>query len=204
MFEHFDTQSLISVMTSYGYVAVFPLSFLLGPIIVVVAGLMVSMGYFNPVVMFFALLAGDLAGDTLCYGIGYWGGRAFAKRWGGYVGISEEKIETAGREFTAYGWQILLFGKTQVTGLPTGLALLVAAGVFEMPYWIFLWWNAVGSVVKIILLEALGIYFGRSFVSVSGSAFTYATYAFLIIAALFVLIPFVSKRYLLKKPPEGK
>ncbi len=144
--------------------------------------------------MFFVLLAGDLIGDSICYFIGRKGGRHLTDRFGKHIGLTPEKIELLGQRFKAHDSKILLFGKTQVTGLPTGLAILFAAGIFKMPYKDFIWFNALGSVVKIVLLGAIGFYFGQGFLRTGGKALGSITTLFFVAAFLSIALPFVFKK----------
>ncbi len=176
MLFHLDPQPLIALVTAYGYVAVFPLTFILGPIIVIIAGSLVSLGYFDPVVMFLVLLAGDLTGDVLYYSLGRWGGRSFVMQWGRYIGITERRVSVFEEGFLKHDWKLILFAKTQVIGS----AILFSAGAVCMSFGRYCLYNFFGSVVKTFLFEAVGFYLAKGVTDIN----SYAGYAILALTLL--------------------
>jgi membrane protein DedA with SNARE-associated domain len=172
----FTLPNIITLLEAYGYVMIFPIAIVEGPIVAVLAGFLVSLGHLNWLLVFLVLMAGDMVGDTLYYALGRWGGRGFLHRWGKYVGLTEDRAAAFKKTFAAHDWKIILIGKTQAVGS----AVLFAAGVARMPFGKYMFYNVLGGTPKIALFEAVGFFFGAWYGTVS----TYMNYAG---AASFVL-----------------
>ena len=162
-------EHIVVLLTTYKYWIFFPIAVLEGPIITVLAGFLVSLGYFNVSIVFVLAMIGDLVGDALYYALGHWGGRRFIDRWGRYIGVTKERVQAMEQRFLRYDWKILLVGKAQ----PIGPAILFSAGLVRMPFGRFLFYNCIATAPKIALLETVGFYFGRGYATVN----TYLDYA---------------------------
>lgn len=149
----------VTLIHQYGYAVVLILSVPEGPIVGVLAGFFVSLGYLNAVISFFVLLAGDLIGDALYYALGRFGGHHFIRRWGKYFAITEERVARFQKQFLKHDWKIVLFSKTQALGS----AILFSAGFVRMPFSRYIAYNTLGTVPKVILFEVVGIYFGQGY-----------------------------------------
>lgn len=155
--------NIVALLTQYGYAIIFPISIIEGPIVAVIAGFLVSLGRLNWFVTFCILMAGDIVGDTFYYALGRWGGRGFIRRWGKYIGVSEARVRSLEHYFYAHNWKILTFAKTQAVGS----AILFSAGVAQMPFGKYIWYNLLSSLPKVALFEIIGFYFGRGLTSVN-------------------------------------
>ncbi len=193
----FTLDSIISLIRTYGYEIIFPLSIVEGPIVAVLSGFIASLGRLNIFFVFLVLLAGDIVGDTIHYVIGRWGRHNFIKKWGKYIGVTEEKIQALEKYFEKHNWKILAFGKTQ----PIGSAILISAGLAGMPYWSYIWYNILSTIPKIFILEMIGYYFGDAYYKIS-SLLSYAGIASLIIAILFIGLYIWLQSYLKKRGPN--
>lgn len=183
--------ALTLLLQQYGYILLFPIAVIEGPIVGVLAGFLAAAGYMNAWIAFWVLVAGDMLGDILYYALGRWGGRALVTRYGAYVGITTDRME----ELEAYQHSrsmkvLLLVGKTQ----PTGSIILVAAGIARMPFWDFCWYNLVGTIPKVGILEAAGYFFGDSVSKASDYLDTAGIYSFLI-GTLLLGLYFLVRRY---------
>ena len=72
--------ALVALITSYGYVLIFLLAIVEGPIVSIVAGFVSSLGYLDILVAYGVLVASDMVGDMLYYALGRWGA---SRRCGG-------------------------------------------------------------------------------------------------------------------------
>lgn len=191
----------ILLITQYGYGLLFLLSVFVGPLIAAVGGYLVALGYMNGFLVFGALFAADIAGDICFYALGRWGGSAFAERFGrGRIG--EKYILKGKAYFLRYDWKILVFGKTQITFLPTGILILFSAGLFRMSFIKYILANAAASIPKILILELIGFHFGSALSTVTGRVFGYTTFISLLIAAMLVATSFMFSSYLARKEKE--
>ncbi len=182
----FSLQQILALLTLYKYAIIFPLAVLEGPVVAVVSGFLASVGALNVFIVFLVLLLGDFVGDTIYYVFGRWGGRNFLVRWGRYIGVTEEGVSKLEKHFTRHSGKILLFGKMQMSVLPTGVALLFFAGLSKMSYGKFIFYNILGSLPRIFLLEVVGFYSAKSLSIISKIFFDEASAVSLIM--LFVAI----------------
>lgn len=135
----------------------------------------------------FAIVAGalgEITGGLAAYYIGYMGGRPVLARYGRVVLLSEEELERGHRWFEQYGdWVVL------VTRLLPAVRSFIAlpAGVVRMPFWRFLAFSALGSLIWCTALALLGHTLGQHWEQVSNDT---RRYNVIIIAVLVLLIAF--------------
>jgi membrane protein DedA with SNARE-associated domain len=153
---------IFDLITHYGYVVIFPIAVVEGPIISIISGFLVSLHLLNIYAVFIILILGDLVGDTLYYYIGYFGAGPFVRRWGHVFGISEDNLLTFESHFKKHETVALLLGKTQ----PTGSLVLATAGFMKIKFNRFLLINLFGTTLKTTILLGVGYYFGKSYVAI--------------------------------------
>lgn len=151
--------TFLSWLFKYRYLALFPTAVFEGPIITIAAGFLASLKVFDPFIALAVVIAGDLAGDSLHYAAGRWGGRKFIEKWGRFVGLSMEKIEPLEKLFAQKGNSLLFVGKA-LHGI--GGAFLVAAGLIHMPFKKFFFSNFWATLLKSAVLLLIGFYFGQA------------------------------------------
>jgi membrane protein DedA with SNARE-associated domain len=181
----------LSILATYGYYIILPISIVEGPIIAPLSGVLVSLGTLNWFWVFVVLLLGDTIGDLIWYIAGHRGGNWFIARWGTHFGITEQRIEHFKRLFAKHDSKILLLGKAHITGLPVGIALLFSAGVTRMHFGRYMLWNTIGSIPKIAILEALGYYLGNGFVQSGGTLFNFAGVLSFVVVVVLVVVTYV-------------
>jgi len=147
-------------LIQYKYLLLFPVLVVEGPIITVIAGFLVSLGDLDFLRTYVLAVTADLLGDTLYYTAGRFGAHRFVGRWGKYLGVTWCQIERFKRHFERRVGTSLLLGK--LTHGVGGLILL-AAGVAEVPYGDFLWFNLLGTLPKSLLFLLVGFYFGHGY-----------------------------------------
>ncbi|MEJ0053102.1 MAG: DedA family protein, partial [bacterium] len=155
-----EIQSLIAL---YGYLLLFPITVVEGPIVGVIAGLLVATGQLNWFWVFLVLFAGDLAGDVAYYALGRYGHGPLMRRLASKLGLTEARMRPIEDEFRRHDAKLILIGKTQALGS----VILYLAGAVRMPLGRFLWWNTVGTIPKVVLFEAAGYFFGASLTQAS-------------------------------------
>lgn len=154
--------------------------------ILVAAGL-AKAGHFNPWLVWAAAATGAIVGDNIGYSIGRFGGHPLIARWGGWVGITPERLARAQEPVRRYGWLAVFFGR--FVAILRAVTALVA-GIAEMPWPEFLAANAAGGIVWSGLVTAAG-YFGeglakRALLAVEGWPRLYQIAAFVLLVALVV------------------
>src|SRR4051812_44105505 len=101
---------ILILLQTYGYIFLFPIAALEGPIITIIAALLASQGYFNIFAVYFVVVASDLVGDVLYYALGRWG-QPLLVRWGKYIRLNHEQLRALEERFRTSGGRTLLFGK---------------------------------------------------------------------------------------------
>lgn len=155
---------LYDLLLQWGYVLFFPIMVIEGPIVTVLGGFLVSLGYFNFWLVYILCILGDLVGDTLYYAFGRWGGRKFVLRWGKYLRLNLKYIEHLETHFHKHGGKTLFLGKVAQV---VGAAFLIAAGMAKMKYSRFMLVNLGLTIIKSFILLLVGYYFGRSYKNIN-------------------------------------
>jgi membrane protein DedA with SNARE-associated domain len=87
--------------------------------------------------------AGAICGDQIGYFVGRSVGYRLLSRWGGKLGLSDERLELGRFLFHKYGAWVVVLGRFMAF-LRTFAAVL--AGANRMPWHSFLLWNALGGI----------------------------------------------------------
>lgn len=181
---------IINLIIEHGYWIIFAISIPEGPVVGILAGVLVAQGYLNGIIVFIILLLGDIFGDIVHYAIGRWTRNGFLEKYGKYIGASPEKLAKTEKYFEKHHWKILTFAKTQAIGS----VFLLAAGAVRAPFGKFVWYNVLGTIPKVLILESIGFYFGKSYASI-GKYVDYAGIGSFLLAILLILIYWIYKYY---------
>jgi membrane protein DedA with SNARE-associated domain len=96
---------------------------------------------------------GDMIGASIAYGIGYFGRRELIERHGAKLHMSAQRLNRADAWFDRYGAPMIMVSRW----IPFARAAFpYAAGVSRMPFWRFLTFATIGSIVWITALGELG------------------------------------------------
>ena len=155
-----NVEHLIPLLSQYGYWLIFPIAVIEGPIISIVVGFLLSLGYFDFKVAYLVLIAGDLIGDSIYYFLGRWGS-SFTKR---ILRLDEKKIENFSNFLKGNLNKTFVFGKF-AHGL--GSITWFGMGTLKVPFRKFLVMNTLTTAVKSLLLLTLGFYFGKAYLQVN-------------------------------------
>ena len=127
---------------------------------VVLFGHQIDSGGWAYVTMALAGTLGYLAGAVVGWWIGKRGGRPFVEQHGRGLHLGPERLERAERWFDRYDrWAVLLGRITPVVRS----FVSIPAGVFEMPFWPYLWLTALGSAIWAFALAGIGYAFGSNY-----------------------------------------
>ena len=160
--ESMDT--LVLLLTQYGYLILMPLAVAEGPMVTIIAGLFVTLGIFNPVIVYIIVVAGDAIGDSFLYGLGRWGGEVFFARWAPRLGVTPRKMEQVKRYFDVHGKKTIALSKV-LHGV--GITGLIAAGSLKVPYQKFIAISSLVSLVQVAVFLAIGILFGHAYLQIA-------------------------------------
>jgi LPXTG-motif cell wall-anchored protein len=149
-------------LNHYGYAAIFALvlveSFGVpapGEAIIIAGALLASRGQMNIFIILPIAWGAAVLGDNIGFAIGHYGGRRLITHRGKYVGIKESHLAKVEHFFDRYGGGIVVFARfVQVLRQLNGLV----AGTMGMPWWRFLFYNALGAALW-VSVWGTGIYF---------------------------------------------
>jgi membrane protein DedA with SNARE-associated domain len=179
------TSPIVSWLLAFRYPIAYPLAIVEGPVVMMLSGFLVRIGFFSFWPIYLILMAGDLTGDVLWYFLGRHGARSFVDKYGRFFSISEENIEKAEQFFQDHPVKILFFSKITM-GFGFALATLIAAGAARVPFKKYFIINFCGQFVWTGALIAVGYFLGHLYVLVDKSL----RWAF--IAALIVIAAFAA------------
>src|SRR5450755_4508342 len=84
---------IVSLLTHYKYLLLFPLAIVEGPILAVIAGFLCVNGFLNPLLVLPIIVLGDITGDSICYSLGRWGMPEFIKKIFFRFGLNPKSID---------------------------------------------------------------------------------------------------------------
>jgi len=102
-----------------------------GPILSILLGVLIKLGFFMFIPSYAAVIAGDVISDIGWYYVGMYFGHAFIKRFGKYFSITEGTIEKVTKIFHKYNTPILFASKI-TNGFGLSLGVLLTAGISGM------------------------------------------------------------------------
>ncbi len=102
---------------------------------------------------------GAITGDSLGYWIGREGGRRLIRRYGKFVGLTDDRYQRAQDYLKRHGGKAVFFGRF-VSIARTWIAVLV--GAHHLNYLQFLLYNVLGGIVWASIYGSLGYAFGSN------------------------------------------
>ncbi len=171
---------MIALLMTYKYLILIPLSIIEGPIVTIGAGFLVTLGVFNPLVVYVIMVIGDIIGDAGVYFIGYHGKKLLK-----YFRVTEEKLEKAKEYFRKNHHKALAMSKL-VHGL--GFTGLIAAGALHVPYKRYFITCASISVVQSAVMLAIGVLFGHAYVQIGKYLNFYAAGASVLVLVIILIV----------------
>lgn len=156
---------ILDLVATYGYIVVLLVVMaesaglpLPGETSLLVAGALAATGNLWLPGVIIAAAAGAILGDTAGYWVGRTSGLRLLRRHGHLLRFDERKLEQAERFFARHGEKAVFLGRFVPIGRIFSAAL---AGVSQMRYSRFLFWNATGGIVWAALMGTLGYLFGQ-------------------------------------------
>jgi membrane-associated protein len=140
-----------------------------GPILSMIFGVLLHLGYFSLIPAYIALMLGDILGDTAWYYLGYHYGRSAIRKFGKRFNITEEGVEKAEKLFHRHKTKILFISKI-TNGIGFSVVVLVTAGIARIPFRKYLAVNIAGQMIWSGLLLAVGYFFSSSYQHINSVA----------------------------------
>ncbi|NQV88325.1 MAG: DedA family protein [Parcubacteria group bacterium] len=184
------------IILKYKYLALFPLAAFEGPIIALVVGFFVYLGYLAFIPAYCVLILGDLVPDVIYYYIGRFGHKQkFIEKYGSRFDVISDNFELVEKLWQNHGWKTMFFSKLAY-GLST--PFLISAGLVRMPFKRFISYTIPVTLFQYGIIMVLGYYLGSSYIVAS----KYIEYGAFVIAGLvvvFVLVYIHLSKYARKK-----
>lgn len=179
----------IELIHHYGYLSIFVLSVIEGPLVTIFAAALASQGLLDIWPVYGVVLAGDLTGDLAYYALGLWAIGPLARWTRNCAGTTfVHKIERLSRHLHAHAGRVLLFGKLTHSA---GFLILLASGAARVRLSTYLFYNLFGALPKVALLITMGYYFGRFYTELSGPFKLISVIAF---ALVLMVLLFLARR----------
>lgn len=159
--------ALLASMFVYRYLLLVPFAVIEGPILSIYCGFLLHEGTLTLVPTYIALMAGDLIGDIGWYGVGYYFGYRFIRRFGKIFNVYEQDVKKVTDIFHRHKDTILLVSKL-TTGFGFALATLITAGIVKIPFRRFLFLNFIGQFIWTAVLLVAGYFFGNVYSQIEG------------------------------------
>lgn len=171
---------IIGLLETYKYLVLFPLAVIEGPILIVVAGFLVSLGLMNAFIVLPVVVVADAVGDLLHYLLGRFGS-TFLYAHGHWIGITEAKITSAKKYFEEHHLKSVASSKL-VHGV--GFVGLIAAGSLKIPYKRFALTALAISFAQSSVLLVVGVFFGYAYAQIEH----YFSYGAVVLSAVAIAV----------------
>lgn len=194
------TDWIISIMEQLGYFGIALLMFLdnvfppiPSEVIMPSAGFAASKGQ---LLLSGVIIAGSF-GSLLAAALLYWVGRKipnqnifnWVDRYGKYLFIKSEDVKNALDWFEKYGHRVVFFGRM----VPAVRSLIsIPAGMSHMPFWKFMLYSSVGTIIWTTFLACVGYYFGNN-IELMQQIFSRVGYVIIVIVLILVAYFFYKK-----------
>ncbi|WP_180080665.1 DedA family protein [Acinetobacter sp. YH12201] len=164
------TEWIISIMEQLGYLGIALLMFLdnvfppiPSEIIMPSAGYSASQGQLTLFGVIISGCFGSLLAAALLYWIGYKFNHDsifhFVDHYGRYMFIKSSDVKKSLDWFEHYGHRIVFFGRM----IPAVRSLIsIPAGMSRMPFWKFMFYSGLGTIIWTTFLACVGFYFGEN------------------------------------------
>lgn len=176
-------EQAIQLLLAYKYAILLPLAVVEGPIITVVAGFLVTLGFMDIFFVYIIAVAGDFIGDTILYSAGRWG-KNFIHKYGYYVGANSVRLEKAKKMFAEKHTKAVAMSKV-FHGV--GVAGLVAAGILAVPYRRYIRTCMYIAFVQSAVFLFVGIVFGHAYLRIAKYMDLYTSTIGIVVVVLLAL-----------------
>ncbi|MFD1439171.1 DedA family protein [Acinetobacter terrae] len=202
------TEWIISIMEQLGYLGIALLMFLdnifppiPSEIIMPSAGYSASQGELLLVGVIIAGCIGSLIAAAILYWIGYKFNHdsifRFVDRYGKYLFIKSNDVKKSLDWFEQYGHRIVFFGRM----IPAVRSLIsIPAGMSHMPFWKFMFFSSLGTIIWTTFLACVGFYFGEN-QALMQNIFNQVSH-FIIIVVIAIIIWILYRRHQGKNRPS--
>ena len=174
-------EHVFDLLVTYRYWLLIPFSILEGPIVSVIAGVLVKLGYFTFVLAYIVLIIGDIISDIIHYYMGHWGNRIFLEKYVSKLSVLGKNIDAITHLWVVHPKKMMFLSK-----LAYGISgpLVVSSALAKMTLGRFLSYTIPISLFQHVLFLAIGYGLGYSY----SFASEYITYGGMFIAVIAVIL----------------
>lgn len=187
-------EDVFVILEKYKYVAIFPITIFEGPIVIILSGFLVNLGFLNVYIILPILLVGDLIGDSFYYAIGRYGNRfSWVKKIGSFLGYRESGERALKKHFEKHTVKTLLIAK-MTHGV--GAMVQVAAGMAGVSFGKYFLLQMIGTIPKTLILFFIGFYLGNSYMKINAyiDILYYAVMSVLLVGVLYIILKKYSQK----------
>ena len=157
------TEHLLTLLLTYKYVLLFPLSLVEAPLMSILGGFLVALGQIDIFLAYAIIIFGDFVGDGFLYVTGLWGA-PFLNRFRMRLGVTDEKMARVRLYFQeSYGKAIVTAKLVHGVGF-TGL---IVAGSLRVPFWRYARVCVLVTCTQSAVLMAAGVLSGGAYLTVA-------------------------------------
>jgi membrane protein DedA with SNARE-associated domain len=139
-------------------------------------------------VALFGFLAAVL-GDNVGFGIGHFGGRPLAERYGKYILLTPERLDKTASFFDRHGGKVIVIARF-VEGLRQANGII--AGITGMHWTRFLPFNMLGAALWVAVWVSIGYFSGSNIDTIYNTATRYEAYFAVLVGVL--ILAFIGRR----------
>ncbi len=188
--------SLISIIIQYKYAVLFPIAAFEGPIVSLVIGYLIYLGYLSFLPSFAILILGDLIPDTIYYYIGRLGNKKdFIKKYSSNLRFIADNFTIIEKLWRDHPQKTMFLSKLAY-GLST--PFLISAGLVNMTYKKFCSCAIPVTILQYAVIMMIGYYLGHSY-ELASKYIQYTGILIAIILVVFVTIYISLSKYARKK-----
>jgi membrane protein DedA with SNARE-associated domain len=170
------------LIEQYKYLVLFPLAAIEGPVVSLVVGFLIRLGYISLIPSFIILILGDLLPDSIYYAIGRFGNRSnVIQKYGNRSGLVSNNFTLAEKLWRHHGKKTMFFSKLAY-GLST--IFLISAGLVRMPFKKFVAYAVPVTIFQYGIILAAGYFLGHSY----ESALKYVNFGGYLVADIVVVL----------------
>ncbi len=181
-------------LQTYGYLVMFLLMFMEGPIVSYIAAFLASQGIFNIYIVLILALLGNVVGDIGLYSMGRFGKSSRIEKYFKKKLTEKRLIYKIADGLKKKTGKTLMILKLIPPHPAPGI---ITAGIIEVPFPKFLFYSVITSLPQTLLFVLLGYFTGSSF-DVFLSYFHRIEIAILIVVVI-ILITFIIFTFIIKK-----
>ncbi len=154
-------EQIIQLLEQYGYLILFPIAAVEGPIVALLVGFLIFLGIFQLVPSMIILVLGDLIPDIVYYSIGKFGNKQdFVKKYSAKVRFISDNFHIVEDLWHKHTKKTMMVSKLAY-GLST--PLLISAGLVNVKFFKFVTMSFVQSVIQYAVIISLGYTLGHSY-----------------------------------------